>query len=159
MVTLNAKFCEFIEPASVCSALASVSIAAEMLHQQGCDRIVIVDESQYPVGLIHLRQLLPLLGDPAYAHQSLSTLLQSDSLPAVVQDHLLSDYAVELKYSSVRFWAVTDCDRTYLGIVDVFYLRKFLVLATSDRQDDHLGTDPGAISATRNFKENASQAS
>ncbi|MBW4538127.1 MAG: response regulator [Myxacorys chilensis ATA2-1-KO14] len=139
MVILNAKFREFIEPAPVCSASAGISIAAEIVHQQAYDRVVVIDDSNYPVGLVHFRQLLPFLGAD-YAHQPLSTLLKTDSLPCVVQDQRLSDYMAELEYSPVRFWAVIDCDRNYLGVVDIFYLRKFLAIATSNDRDGSLRT-------------------
>lgn len=146
MVMLNAKFREFIEPVPVCSASAGISIAAELVHQQACDRIVVIDDSKYPVGLIHLHQLLPFLGADC-VHQPLSTLLNTGSLPCVMQDQMLSDYAAELEYSPVRFWAVIDCDRNYLGIVDIFYLRKFLAISASDDRDDSLRTDLDAVLA------------
>ncbi|NDJ17247.1 ATP-binding protein [Myxacorys almedinensis] len=158
MDILDAKFCDFTEPAVTCFASATLAIAVGLLDHPGGatrsdmppDRIVVIDEAHYPIGLIHSRQLFPFLGQAAYADQPIADLLEIDALPCVLHDQPLTHYAAELLYSSVRFWAVISSEGKYLGLVDTFYLRKFVALSATGAADEPLFKAPyGEMGAER----------
>jgi signal transduction histidine kinase/CheY-like chemotaxis protein len=148
MVVLNARFCEFIEPAPVCSAQADLSIAVELLSQQACDHLVVMNGASCSIGLVHLRQFLPFLGQPMQVRRSIAEVLDVKPLPCVNEEHFLGDYAADLMHSPVRFWAVIDDEQDFSGLVDTFYLRKFLALSLPEGVGSNLSRADQATTST-----------
>ncbi len=54
---------EFIQPVRVCQQTAPLEAVIEIFTSCECDRIVVVNEQQYPVGVVNLRRLMPYILD------------------------------------------------------------------------------------------------
>ncbi len=50
---------EFLQPARVCLQTAPLDVVIELFSSCECDRIVVVNEQQYPVGVVNFRRLMP----------------------------------------------------------------------------------------------------
>jgi signal transduction histidine kinase/CheY-like chemotaxis protein len=106
---------EFIEPAPVCFQSATLAEAIEVMGQYRSDRLVLIDERQFPIGVIHAHRLL------SHARQNDPRLDQCvEELPTIADT--LSFHQLEF-VSPMRYWAVLDAEQRFLGLVDSVYLR------------------------------------
>ncbi len=127
---------DFIEPASTCLQTDTLAEVLEVFSRGGCDRLVVINEQQCPIGLIQLRSLMP--GNPETTtllldfHRSLSVVGAPllEPLPALPGDLSLSQCEVEFCAQTERFWAVVDGDRHFQGLIDSFYVRKLIELGS-----------------------------
>ncbi|MCA1991378.1 MAG: response regulator [Coleofasciculus sp. S288] len=52
---------EFVESVPVCEQTSGLATVLEIFRSSGCDAIVVISEQQRPLGVIHLRQVVPYL--------------------------------------------------------------------------------------------------
>ena len=52
---------EFLQPVRVCLQTAPLDVVMEIFTSCECDRIIVVNEQQYPVGVVNLRRLMPYI--------------------------------------------------------------------------------------------------
>ncbi|MGB3208966.1 MAG: ATP-binding protein [Crinalium sp.] len=52
---------EFLQPVRVCLQNAPLEAVIELFTSYECDRIIVVNEQQYPVGVVNLRRLMPCI--------------------------------------------------------------------------------------------------
>ncbi len=140
MVMQTASLNDFLESVPICPQTATLTIAAELLGESVCGRLVVVNRQQQPIGLIQSRKLMSLLGSQTGV--SASTLKRSlsevgseivEPLPTLLFNHPLKECEQSLRDCPDRFWAVVDGDRHFLGLVDSLYMLKLIDLAI--RQD------------------------
>ncbi|MBW4442346.1 MAG: response regulator [Plectolyngbya sp. WJT66-NPBG17] len=118
MVTYPASIREFVEPAPVCLQSATMPEVVELMGRYQADRLVFVDERQFPIGVIQAHALL------SYARQSeeIDLKLLVEILPTIEETTDL----LEIEFTSpVRYWAVVDRGSQFVGLVDSFTLRSW----------------------------------
>lgn len=57
----NSSLKKFAQAIPVCEQTCGLAAALEMFHTSGCDAVVVVNSLQNPLGVIHLRQVMPHL--------------------------------------------------------------------------------------------------
>lgn len=116
MVNYPASIHDFIEPAPVCLQSATLTEVIELLGRYHADRLVLVDERQFPLGVLHAYSLLSQVGQAGDV--DFDPLIEP--LPTIVETtHLL-----EFEFAtSIRYWAVVNGSQQFLGLVDSLVLR------------------------------------
>ncbi|MBE9010367.1 response regulator [Pseudanabaenaceae cyanobacterium LEGE 13415] len=116
MVTFTASIREFVESAPVCFQSATLAEVIELMGRSQADRLVIVDERQFPLGIVH-------------AHSLLAHCLKETDLKPLIQVLPTIDESTdlfEIEFSNpVRYWAVVDRSAQFLGLIDGFALRSW----------------------------------
>jgi signal transduction histidine kinase/DNA-binding response OmpR family regulator len=69
---------EFLQPVRVCLQTAPLEAVIELFTSCECDRIVVVNEQQYPVGVVNLRKLMPYLLSNIKPQAGISTAVIND---------------------------------------------------------------------------------
>ncbi|HEY9598723.1 MAG TPA: hybrid sensor histidine kinase/response regulator [Cyanophyceae cyanobacterium] len=142
MPTPNLK--EIAEPVPVCEQTADLAALLEIFRHSGGDIIVVLSEQQLPLGVVHLRQVMPHLFSLTalgYSPASMSTPQLHKSLfqlqPPVVEPLVilsaqmsLSQFWTYLQESDdqSRQWALVEEDGTFLGLLNSCHLLKALTL-------------------------------
>jgi len=119
MVIYPASIREFVEPAPVCLQSATVAEVIERIGHAHADRLVLVDERQFPIGIVHAHRLL------LHVRQSQDIDLKPliESLPLIDETTDL----LEIQFTnSIRYWAVIDRSAQFVGLIDSFSLRSWL---------------------------------
>lgn len=118
---------DFVEPVPVCLHTAAFSDAIALLEKYSVDRLVIINEQQHPIGILHARRLIAA----AKNSEALDPAL-IEELPFLGVHESLTEICFD--QSPARFWAVLDDDRHLIGLVDSFYLRKLIPVETQRDQ-------------------------
>ncbi len=116
MVNYSASIREFVEPAPVCLQSATLAEVIELMGRCRADRLVLVDERQFPIGVIHAHDLL------FHVHQSEAIKLPTEALPTIEETTNLLD--IEFA-NPLRYWAVINRSTQFVGLVDSFALRSW----------------------------------
>ncbi len=121
-----------LEPAPVYWQTEQLGAVVDLFRQGHHDRVVVVNRQRQPVGIIHLRHLMPHLmpleGSAVLdLTQPLSALEPplSEPLPTLPVDLPLSECLPYLT-AGPRLWALMDRDRAFQGLLDGFHLQKML---------------------------------
>jgi signal transduction histidine kinase/CheY-like chemotaxis protein len=116
---------EFMEPTPVCDQAGGMQAVVQLFRQGNCDRVVIVNRQQQPIGIVHLRDFAPYWGSHSWNDQPI-TLDQPGSvgvspwvqpLPTLPAD-LPLDQSFPYVAGGSRFWALMDKDRKFEGLLD-----------------------------------------
>jgi signal transduction histidine kinase/DNA-binding response OmpR family regulator len=121
---------ELMEPAPFCFAAVSRSEAIELFQRSKCDRLVILDEQQMPIGVVSLQNLI----DAKQVADQIEPVL------CLSGDQLVLDCAEQLESTTDAYWIVVDRDDSYLGVVNTFYLKKFLQIAAPHKVKVSVGS-------------------
>ncbi|KOP23307.1 histidine kinase [Hapalosiphon sp. MRB220] len=134
---------EFVCTVPLCSTTATLKVVLEIFEAQQCDRLVVLNEQQNPVGVIYSAQLLPeiLAANQGNTNQAGSFNLQQpltsreSSLIQPIQT-LASDCGIEefshllrsqqTKNNINRDWALIDAEGKFLGLIDSARLLQFV---------------------------------
>ncbi len=153
-----------IEPVPTCTQATSLATVLRVLHHEGAERLVVVNDQQHCVGLVRLVNLLPYLDWPTLAqsqpasnhplewHQPLVAI----DLPLVTPlvslsaDWSLSQFFPYLQTLAQpeRDWAVVDKEGQFLGLLNYSRLLQVLALTlpsgptATPRSPDFLPTPP-----------------
>ncbi len=136
MAMHNASLRDFLESVPICPQTATLAIAAEILGESVCGRLVVVNRQQYPIGLIHAHRLMSLLA--AHSKTAATVLKKSlsemgssliEPLPTLLIDQTLDECKLSFQDNSQRFWAVADGDRHFTGLVDSRCVLKLMEIA------------------------------
>ncbi len=152
MPVLKYPLYDFIETVPKCLETATLAVVLETFELQQCDRLVIVNEQKYPVGLLYAARLVPQLLAVAISDrpnqnalkseryqkfldlgQAVSTLSSSliepiQAIPASLPLEELGLF-VRSKHGKIKTsldWALIDSDKEFLGLVDSCQLLQFL---------------------------------
>ncbi|MBN3948625.1 MAG: hybrid sensor histidine kinase/response regulator [Nostoc sp. NMS7] len=152
MLMLHYPLYDFQATVPSCPQTSSLAVVLEIFEQEQCDRLVVVNQQQCPIGLLYSARLIPkLLADSddknLNLHQSLSTWGQALIEPiqtisaseCVEQLSLRLGYLQGEKHSSLD-WALIDSDGRYLGLLDSSRLLRSLAkerMAGLQNSDEH----------------------
>ncbi|HEY9653745.1 MAG TPA: CBS domain-containing protein, partial [Coleofasciculaceae cyanobacterium] len=140
MPTPNLK--EFAEPVPVCEQTADLAALLEIFRRSGGDAIVVVSEQQLPLGVVHLRQVMPHLLSLAGLGRN-PALMSTQQLhwplfrlqPLVVEPLVILSARMSLSHfwtylqesnNHSRQWALVEEDGTFLGLLNSCHLLKVL---------------------------------
>ena len=141
---------DFIELVPECVDTTRLSIVLEIFSKGQCDRLVVVSEQQCPIGVLHLRRLMPQLMS-SYGESGVSLDVQqpvfelgSDlvepilTIPAELSVEQLGFYlsSQQSQTNTSSDWALIDEAGKFLGLLDSPRLLQFLVSQPAAMQTD-----------------------
>ncbi|RAM50940.1 MAG: hybrid sensor histidine kinase/response regulator [Hapalosiphonaceae cyanobacterium JJU2] len=134
---------EFVCTVPVCSKTATLKVVWEIFETQQCDRLVVLNEQQNPVGIIYSARLLPEIlaanqentnqADSFNLEQALasreSTLIQP--IQTLASDWGIEEFSHSLRSQHIknninRDWALIDPEGKFLGLIDSPRLLQFV---------------------------------
>ncbi len=130
---------ELIETVPICWEINTLATVLDIFGQEQCDRLVIVNSQQHPIGLLHSNRLLPQLlaavtdNDALNLQQPLSEVDKSLIAPihTIPAAENLEQFSLFVKYQETKpeknlEWVLVDSDGKYLGILNTLRLLKLL---------------------------------
>lgn len=118
MVTSTASIREFVETAPVCLQSATFAEVIELMGRYQADRLVLVNERQFPIGILHAHSLL--------VHARCAEELDLEPLIEAIPTIEESVDLLEINFSDPsRYWAVVDRASRFAGLVDSVALRSW----------------------------------
>jgi signal transduction histidine kinase/DNA-binding NarL/FixJ family response regulator len=132
---------EFIKSVPTCVESDTLANVWQRLGQMGWDQAVVLDAQQSPLGLLHLRRLVPYLSlaegwaDGAMAQQSIHELCASlgqdrqpllEKLTPLSLQLTLDDFRPHLSEIDRHHWGLVDGAGRYVGILDRLNLLQHL---------------------------------
>jgi len=134
---------EFLASVSSCSETSTLATVLEVFEQKQCDRLVIVNEQQRPVGLLHSGQLaqkfLAATGNELFLNlqQPLSTFSHAliEPIQILPASHSIEQLTVFWRYHQANNaeYALVDGDGKLLGVLNS--VRLLAVLAKEQSAD------------------------
>ncbi|WP_416209838.1 ATP-binding protein [Nostoc sp. LEGE 12447] len=130
MLMLDYPLSDFQATVASCLQTSSLAVVLEIFEQEQCDRLVVVNQQQCPIGLLYSARLIQKLlahsdNKNLNLHQPLSTWGQGLIEPIqtisaserVEQLNLHLGYPQAEKHQNLD-WALIDSDGRYLGLLD-----------------------------------------
>ncbi|MGG6263642.1 ATP-binding protein [Leptolyngbya sp. AN03gr2] len=118
MVTSTASIREFVESAPVCLQSATLAEVINTMGRHQADRLVLVNERQFPIGILHAHSLL------AHAHCFEETDLEPLIQPLPTIEDSIDVFEIDFS-NPLRYWAVIDRAAQFVGLIDSFALRSW----------------------------------
>lgn len=130
MLMLDYPLYDFQATVPSCPQTSSLAVVLEIFEQEQCDRLVVVNQQQCPIGLLYSARLIPKL--LAYSddknlnlHQSLSTWGQGliEPIQTISASERLEQLSLrwcdpQVEKHQNLDWALIDSDGRYLGLLD-----------------------------------------
>ncbi|WP_341527967.1 ATP-binding protein [Nostoc sp. UHCC 0302] len=138
MLMLQYPLYDFLATVPSCPETSTLAVVLEILEKEQCDRLVVVNQQQCPIGLLysaHLTQKMLADGGEAYLNlqQSLSTLGEAliDPIQTILASEQVEKLSLWLRYEQnpqnrSLDWALIDANGKYLGLLDNLRLLKLL---------------------------------
>ncbi|MEA5577407.1 ATP-binding protein [Anabaena sp. UHCC 0451] len=139
MLMLHYPLYDFLATVPSCSETSTLAVVLEILEKEQCDRLVVVNQQQCPIGLLYSAHLIPKLLAVASGEtflnlqQPISTLSPSLILPiqTIPASEPLDKLSLCLRYQNNPKnrnldWALIDSDGKFLGLLDDLRLLSFL---------------------------------
>jgi signal transduction histidine kinase/DNA-binding NarL/FixJ family response regulator len=130
MLMLDYPLYNFQATVPSCPQTSSLAVVLEIFEQEQCDRLVVVNQQQCPIGLLYSARLIPKLlahsdDKNLNLHQSLSTWGQDliEPIQTISASERVEQLSLHLcdpqgeKHQNLD-WALIDCDGRYLGLLD-----------------------------------------
>ena len=130
---------ELLATVPICLETKTLATALHIFTKEQCDRLVIVNSQQCPVGLLYSARLVPQLlaaaaGDyPLNLEQPLSQVEKSliEPIQTIPAADSLEKFSLSLKYQKTKQqrslnWVLVDSNGKYLGILDTLRLLQLL---------------------------------
>ncbi|MEH2181654.1 ATP-binding response regulator [Nostoc sp.] len=130
MLMLDYPLYDFQATVPSCPQTSSLAVVLEIFEQEQCDRLVVVNQQQCPIGLLYSARLIPKLlaqsdDKNLNLHQSLSTWgqgliepIQTISVSERVERLSLRWCDSQVEKPQNLDWALIDLDGRYLGLLD-----------------------------------------
>ncbi len=165
MSMLHYPLYDFLATVPICLETTTLAVVLEIFDQQQCDRLVVVNQQQCPVGLLYSarlsQKLLAVASDDQFLNlqQQLSTLGQTliepiQTLPAADRLERFSLLLSEQRtyVNNNLDWALIDINGKFLGLLDSKRILRLLA------QEKAVNSAAGTVysTANRSFK-NGSQ--
>lgn len=134
MLMLKYPLYDFITTVPSCVETTPVSVVMEIFAQQQCANLVVLDEQQYPLGLLTCTSLLPLLaadGQKSLDQQPLKKLATSiQPIQPLPHSYSVEEFGLFLRsqhnLTNLNLnWALIDAGGKYQGLVDSLRLWQF----------------------------------
>ena len=130
---------ELLAIVPMCLETNTLAAVLDIFVEQQCDRLIIINSQQHPIGLLYSARLLPqLLAASADDYllnlqQPLSQVDKSliETIQTIPVSENLEKFSLLLKYQETKKqrnldWALVDSDGKYLGILNTLHLLKLL---------------------------------
>ncbi|TAF12209.1 MAG: response regulator [Nostocales cyanobacterium] len=130
MLMLQYPLYDFLATVPSCSETSTLAVVLDILEKEQCDRLVVVNQQQCPVGLLYSGRLIPKLLAAASGEtflnlqQPISTLSSLiSSIQTVAAAEPLEKFSLFLRYQQNQKnrnldWALIDSDGKFLGLLD-----------------------------------------
>ncbi|MFM2063346.1 MAG: hypothetical protein RLZZ507_3016 [Cyanobacteriota bacterium] len=138
MLMLQYPLYDFLATVPSCSETSTLAVVLEILEKEQCDRLVVVNQQQCPIGLLYSARLIPKLLAAASGEtflnlqQPISTLSPSLILPiqTIPASEPLDKLSLFLRYQQNQKnrnldWALIDSDGRFVGLLDNIRLLSF----------------------------------
>jgi len=138
---------DFVATVPSCRETTTLAVLLEIFAQQQCDRTVVVNEQQYPIGLLYSSRLIPQFlaakqrqGNFKFLDLQQPISILDKALIEPIQIFSASDnvdeFGLFLRSQSGESknlnWALIDADKKYLGLVDTVRLLRLLAQVEID---------------------------
>ncbi len=130
MLMLDYPLYDFQATVPSCSQTSSLAVVLEIFEQEQCDRLVVVNQQQSPIGLLYSARLIQKLlahsdDKNLNLHQSLSIWGQGliEPIQTISASERVEQLGLHLCYAQAEKqqnldWALIDSDGQYLGLLD-----------------------------------------
>ncbi|MBD2694196.1 ATP-binding protein [Anabaena catenula] len=172
MLMLQYPLYDFLATVPSCPETSTLAVVLEILEKEQCDRLVVVNQQQCPIGLLYSARLIPKLLAAASGEEFLNLQQPISTLsPTLIEpihkipicDHL-EKFSLFLRYQQTQKnrnldWALVDAEEKFLGLLDSSRLLRFLVQEKVALVSTTQGTaQKGDASAKRtDYKQNKHQ--
>ncbi|WP_096592853.1 ATP-binding protein [Calothrix sp. NIES-2098] len=139
MSMLQYPLYDFLATVPICVETSTLAIVLEIFEQEQCDRVVIVNQQQCPIGLLHSARLTQKLlaaasGDRFSLQQPLSNSDQAliEPIQTIPAAERVEQFSLFLRYQQTQInhnnldWALIDSDGKFLGLLDSSRLLRLL---------------------------------
>ncbi|ACC81422.1 ATP-binding protein [Nostoc punctiforme] len=138
MLMLDYPLSDFQATVASCLQTSSLAVVLEIFEQEQCDRLVVVNQQQYPIGLLYSARLIQKLlahsdDKNLNLHQSLSTWGQGliEPIQTISASERVEQLSLHLGYPQAEKHqnldlALIDSDGRYLGLLDSSHLLRSL---------------------------------
>jgi signal transduction histidine kinase/ActR/RegA family two-component response regulator len=139
MLMLKYQLYELMLTVPICLETKALGTVLDIFVEEQCDRLVVVNSQQRPIGVLYSARLLPHLLKSATDDNFLSLeqpLTQVDKyliepIQTISAAESLDKFSLSLKYPATKEqtdldWALVDSDGKYLGILDTLSILKLL---------------------------------
>ena len=138
MLMLDYPLSDFQATVASCLQTSSLAVVLEIFEQEQCDRLVVVNQQQYPIGLLYSARLIQKLlahsdDKNLNLHQSLSTWGQGliEPIQTISASERVEQLSLHLGYPPAEKHqnldlALIDSDGRYLGLLDSSHLLRSL---------------------------------
>jgi signal transduction histidine kinase/FixJ family two-component response regulator len=138
---------DFVATVPSCTEATTLAVLLEIFAQQQCDRAVVVNEQEYPIGLLYSSRLIPQFfaakqrqGSFKFVDLQQPISILDQALIEPIEILSASDNVDQLGFllrsqsgESYNFnWALIDAEKKYLGLVDTVSLLRLLAQVEID---------------------------
>ncbi|MGI2904159.1 ATP-binding protein [Tolypothrix sp. VBCCA 56010] len=138
---------DFVATVPSCRETTTLAVLLEIFAQQQCDRVVVVNEQEYPIGLLYSSRLIPQFlaakqrqGNFKFLDLQQPISILDKALIEPIQILSASDsvdqfglfLASESGESNNLNWTLIDANKKYLGLVDTVSLLRLLAQVEID---------------------------
>jgi signal transduction histidine kinase/CheY-like chemotaxis protein len=154
MLMLQYPLYDFLATVPSCPETTTLAVVLEILEKEQCDRLVVVNQNQHPVGLLYSGRLIPKLfgivsGEIGLNLQhpisrlSRSVMSSLQTIPASEQLENLHLFLCNPKNQNNRNldWALIDSDGKFLGLLDHSRLLSFFAQDKVSLNSNSMGWD------------------
>ncbi|MBW4476115.1 MAG: response regulator [Tolypothrix brevis GSE-NOS-MK-07-07A] len=142
---------DFVATVPSCGETTTLAVLLEIFAQQQCDRVVVVNEQEYPIGLLYSSRLIPQFlaakqrqGNFKFLDLQQPISILAQTLIEPIQTLSASDNVDQFglflcSQSDERNnfnWALIDTDKKYLGLLDTVSLLRLLAQVEIDATED-----------------------
>ncbi|MBD2209766.1 hybrid sensor histidine kinase/response regulator [Calothrix sp. FACHB-156] len=157
MSMLQYPLYDFLATVPICIETSTLAMVLEIFEKEQCDRVVVVNQQQCPVGLLHsarcIQKLLAAVGGDRLNLQqpvsnfALSLIEPIQTIPAVER---VEQFGLFLRYQQTQInhnnfnWALIDPDGKFVGLLDSSRLLALLAgqkAAISEYVEDEIRED------------------
>ncbi|BBD64027.1 CBS sensor hybrid histidine kinase [Nostoc commune NIES-4072] len=129
MLMLDYPLYDFQATVPSCPQTSSLAVVLEIFEQEQCDRLVVLNQQQSPIGLLYSARLIQKLlahsdDKNLNLHQSLSIWGQGliEPIQTISASERVEQLGLHLNYAQAEKqnldWALIDSDGQYLGLLD-----------------------------------------
>jgi signal transduction histidine kinase/ActR/RegA family two-component response regulator len=131
MSMLQYPLYDFLTTVPSCGEANTLAVVLEIFEKEQCDRLVVVNQQQYPIGLLYsarlAQKLLAAVGSEKVLNlqQPLSTLSRAivEPIQTISATEQLAQFSLCLRYQQSQNnqnidWAIVDADGKFLGLLD-----------------------------------------
>ncbi|WP_096603842.1 ATP-binding protein [Calothrix sp. NIES-2100] len=139
MSMLQYPLYDFIANVPICVETSTLAMVLEIFEQEQCDRLVVVNQQQCPVGLLHSARLTQILlaavgGDRLHLQQPLSIFNSAliEPIQTIPAAERVEQFGLFLRYQPTQInhnnldWALIDPEGKFLGLLDSSRLLRLL---------------------------------